>query len=93
MTKDVLGALGPLVVVGLLLPPHARRERPLAPWAPWWGRAAAAGSRGPVVCGGGGAEPRGFLWYTLIDNHVLNFVRHRSFPTQDVPLGTLQSSA
>jgi len=25
------------------------------------------------------ARNRGFLWYTLIDNHVLNFVRHRLF--------------
>ena len=32
----------------------------------------------------------GFLWYTLVDNHVLNFTRHRVFPDEDVPLGTLQ---
>jgi hypothetical protein len=42
---------------------------------PWY---AAAETRNP-----------GFLWYTLIDNHVLNFARHRVFPDEDVPLSAL----
>src|SRR5262249_46861018 len=32
---------------------------------------------------------RGFLWYTVVDNHVLNFARQRVFPDADVPLGPL----
>src|SRR5262249_22985272 len=35
MTKDVLGAAGPVFVVALFF--VLTRERPLAPWAPWWG--------------------------------------------------------
>ncbi|HEU5321433.1 MAG TPA: phospholipid carrier-dependent glycosyltransferase, partial [Methylomirabilota bacterium] len=35
LTKDLLGAVGPLAVVALFL--ALTRERPLAPWAPWWG--------------------------------------------------------
>src|SRR5207244_4148697 len=30
-----------------------------------------------------------FLWYTVVDNHVLNFARQRVFPDGDVPLGPL----
>jgi 4-amino-4-deoxy-L-arabinose transferase-like glycosyltransferase len=86
MTKDVLGALGPLAVVALFL--LLTRERPLAAWAPWWGvlvlLAIAVPWYGAVEVG----SP-GFLWYTLVDNHVLNFTRHRVFPDEDVPLGTL----
>jgi 4-amino-4-deoxy-L-arabinose transferase-like glycosyltransferase len=86
MTKDVLGALGPLVVVALFF--ILTRERPLAPWAPWWGVLLLLGIAVPWY---GAVEARnpGFLWYTLVDNHVLNFARHRLFPDEDVPLGVL----
>src|SRR5256714_563892 len=87
MTKDVLGALGPLVVVGLFF--LLTRERPLAPWAPWWGVLLLLALAVPWYAAVEVLN-RGFLWYTLIDNHVLNFVRPRLFPDEDVPLGTLQ---
>jgi len=85
LTKDILGVLGPLVVVALFF--ALTRERPLAPWAPWWGVLllavpvawyALVESRNP-----------GFLWYMVVDTHLLNFARQRVFPDEDVPLGTL----
>ena len=33
------------------------------------------------------ARNPGFLWYTMVDNHLLNFARQRVFPDEDVPLG------
>jgi hypothetical protein len=35
------------------------------------------------------AEPS-FLWYTVVDNHVLNVARMRVFPDEDVPLSALE---
>jgi 4-amino-4-deoxy-L-arabinose transferase-like glycosyltransferase len=32
----------------------------------------------------------GFLWYTVVDNHLLNFAHARHFPDEDVPLGTVE---
>jgi 4-amino-4-deoxy-L-arabinose transferase-like glycosyltransferase len=87
MTKDVLGAAGPLVVVALFL--VLTRERPLAPWAPWWGVLLLLAIVVPWYAAVE-ARNRGFLWYTLVDTHVLNFARHRVFPDEDVPLGALQ---
>jgi hypothetical protein len=75
------------VAVGLFF--WLTRERPLRPWVPWWGVA--------IFCAI--ALPwyalvewhnRGFLWYTIVDNHVLNLVRQRAFPDEDVPLGSLE---
>src|SRR5438874_2048046 len=87
MTKNVLGALGPLAVVKLFF--LLTRERTLAPWAPWWGVLLLLALAVPWYAAVEVLN-RGFLWYTLIDNHVLNFARHRLFPDEDVPLGTLQ---
>jgi 4-amino-4-deoxy-L-arabinose transferase-like glycosyltransferase len=87
MTKDVLGAAGPLVVVALFL--VLTRERPLAPWAPWWGVLLLLAIVVPWYAAVE-ARNRGFLWYTLVDTDVLNFARHRVFPDEDVPLGALQ---
>jgi 4-amino-4-deoxy-L-arabinose transferase-like glycosyltransferase len=87
MTKDILGALGPLAVVAIFL--VLTRERPLAPWAPWWGVLLLLVLAVPWYAAVEVRNPR-FLWYTLVDNHVLNFTRHRVFPDEDVPLGTLQ---
>jgi 4-amino-4-deoxy-L-arabinose transferase-like glycosyltransferase len=86
MTKDVLGAAGPLAVVALFL--LLTRERPLAPWMPWWGVLLLLVIVVPWY-GAVEARNRGFLWYALVDNHVLNFTRHRVFPDDDVPLGAL----
>jgi 4-amino-4-deoxy-L-arabinose transferase-like glycosyltransferase len=87
LTKDVLGAIGPLVVVALFL--WLTRERPYGTWAPWWGIAILLGLALPWYLA---VELRndGFLWYTIVDNHLLNFTRQRVFPDEDVPLGALQ---
>ena len=87
MTKDMLGALGPLAVVAIFF--VLTRERPLAPWAPWWGVLLLFVLAVPWYAAVEARNP-GFLWYTLVDNHVLNFTRHRVFPDEDVPLGALQ---
>jgi 4-amino-4-deoxy-L-arabinose transferase-like glycosyltransferase len=87
LTKDVLGAVGPLVVVALFV--WLTRERPYGAWAPWWGIAILAGVALPWYLA---VELRndGFLWYTIVDNHLLNITRQRVFPDEDVPLGALQ---
>jgi 4-amino-4-deoxy-L-arabinose transferase-like glycosyltransferase len=87
LTKDVLGAVGPLALVALFL--WLTRERPYGPWAPWWGIAILMAVALPWYLA---VELRndGFLWYTVVDNHLLNFARQRVFPDEDVPLGGLQ---
>ena len=87
LAKDILGAIGPLVVVALFL--WLTRERPYGTWAPWWGIAILLGVALPWYLA---VELRnnGFLWYTIVDNHLLNFTRQRVFPDEDVPLGALQ---
>ena len=85
LAKDPLGAIGPLVVLGLALA-LAGRLRPWGRWLPargvamwlllafaWWGLAE---WRTP-----------GTVWYMAVDNHVLNVMRARHFPDEDVPLG------
>ena len=37
-----------------------------------------------------GIRTAGFLWYTVIDNHLLNAIRLRNFPDEDIPLTTLE---
>lgn len=86
MTKDILGAMGPLAVVGLFF--LLTRERPVAPWVPWWGLLLLLAIAVPWYAAVEWHN-RGFLWYTLVDNHVLNFTRQRVFPDEDVPLGSL----
>ena len=87
LTKDVLGAVGPLLVVAVFL--WLTRERPYSTWAPWWGVAILVAIALPWYLA---VELRndGFLWYTVVDNHVLNFARQRAYPDEDVPLGALQ---
>jgi 4-amino-4-deoxy-L-arabinose transferase-like glycosyltransferase len=88
LAKDLLGALGPLAIVALFLgltgegrawrqwiPPRAVLLL-LAIAVPWYAAAE--------------LQHRGFLWYTIVDNHVLNVTRQRVFPDEDVPLGSLQ---
>jgi hypothetical protein len=36
------------------------------------------------------AATRGFLWYTVVDNHLLNVARARHFPDEDVPLSAVE---
>lgn len=87
LAKDVLGALGPLVVVAMFL--WLTRERPYGAWAPWWGLAILALIALPWYLAVELRSP-GFLWYSIVDNHLLNLTRQRLFPDEDVPLGALQ---
>jgi 4-amino-4-deoxy-L-arabinose transferase-like glycosyltransferase len=88
LAKDLLGALGPLAIVALFLgltgegrawrqwiPPRAALLL-LAVAVPWY-----------VAME---IQHRGFLWYTIVDNHVLNVTHQRVFPDEDVSLSTLE---
>src|SRR5262249_45685448 len=85
--KDLLAACGPLIAIASFF--VITRERPWGPWAPWWGIALFAVVAVPWYLAVE-AHNRGFLWYTVVDNHVLNFLRQRRFPDEDVPLSTLE---
>ena len=88
LAKDPLGLAGPVgalaVAQGL-----AGRLRPVSAWLPptavglalliglgWYALAAAASP--------------GFVWYTVVDNHLLNAARLRHFPDEDVPLSGVE---
>ena len=88
LAKDLLGALGPIAIVALFLgltgegrawrlwiPPRALLLL-LAVAVPWY-----------VAME---LQHRGFLWYTIVDNHLLNVTRQRVFPDEDVSLSTLE---
>lgn len=88
LAKDVLGAVGPLVAVALLF--ALTGERQIATrWAPWWGGALLAAIVVPWHAAME-AVNHGFLWYTAVDNHVLNVAQQRAFPDEDVPLSELE---
>jgi len=88
LAKDLLGQVGPLAAVAVALW-LAGRVWPVRAWLP------AAGIVLMVGLGVGwyvvvtATEP-GFLWYTVVDNHVLNVARMRAFPDEDVPLSGLE---
>ena len=88
LAKDPLGALAPPLAIGAALA-LGGRARPVARWLPWPGVTA-------VLALGLGwyllveLTTPGFLWYTVVDNHVLNVARARHFPDEDVPLTALQ---
>ncbi len=88
LAKDPLGLLGPLVAIAIAAA-LAGRLRPVRAWLPPVGVALM------VVIGFGWyvvaavTEPA-FLWYTVMDNHVLNVTRMRQFPDEDVPLSALE---
>ena len=87
LVKDPLGLVGPLAAVGVTLVLRGA-GRPLGRWLP------PAGVVLLVVIGGGWyaaalCQP-GFAWYTVVDNHLLNAVRLRHFPDEDVPLSALE---
>ncbi len=88
LAKDPLGLLGPLVAIAIAAA-LAGRLRPVRAWLPPVGVALM------VVIGFGWyavaalTEPA-FLWYTVVDNHVLNVARMREFPDEDVPLSALE---
>src|SRR5256884_5003989 len=87
ITKDLLGALGPVVVVLMFV--WLTGERPLTLWVPWWSVLLLVAIALPwyVLVE---AKTRGFLWYTLADNRVLGFAGPRIFPDEDVSLGSLE---
>jgi 4-amino-4-deoxy-L-arabinose transferase-like glycosyltransferase len=87
LAKDLLGAIGPLAAVAFFF--AITRERPLGPWWPWWGLAALAAVALPWYLAVEARNP-GFLWYTVVDNHVLNLARLRVFPDEDVPLSPIE---
>ena len=88
LAKDPLGVIGPPAAIGLALA-LAGRQRPLLRWLPWPGVVGALGlGFGWWVFAE--RQTPGFVWYTLIDNHVLNVLRARRFPDDDVPLSAAQ---
>jgi 4-amino-4-deoxy-L-arabinose transferase-like glycosyltransferase len=88
LAKDPLGLIGPLVAIAIAAA-LAGRLRPARAWLSPLGLALM------VVVGFGWyavaalTEPA-FLWYTVVDNHVLNVARMRQFPDEDVPLSALE---
>ncbi len=88
LAKDPLGMVGPLAAVAGALW-LAGRLRPMRAWLP------VAGVGLMLVLGVGwyavvAVAERSFLWYTVVDNHVLNVARMRVFPDEDVPLSALE---
>jgi len=88
LSKDVIGLAGPLAAIALALA-LAGRLRPIGRWLPIPGVAAL------VVLGLGwyalaSMRNPGFLWYTVVDNHLLNAVQLRRFPDEDVSLSSLE---
>ena len=88
LAKDPLGMLGPLAAITGALA-LAGRLRPVRAWL------APVGLGLLLVIGLGwyavaAATEPGFLWYTVVDNHLLNVARMRVFPDQDVPLSALE---
>ena len=85
LAKDPLGALAPPLAIGLALA-LGERGRPVGRWLPWYGVLFAV-----LVAFGWWIEAEratpGFVWYTVVDNHLLNVILARQFPDEDVPLG------
>jgi 4-amino-4-deoxy-L-arabinose transferase-like glycosyltransferase len=88
LAKDPLGVLGPVAAVGLARG-LAGRLRPVSCWLPPLGVAVMLGLGFGWYALIGAREP-GFLWYTVVDNHLLNVARSRHFPDEDVPLTALE---
>ncbi|MBI2205035.1 MAG: phospholipid carrier-dependent glycosyltransferase [Candidatus Rokubacteria bacterium] len=87
LTKDFLGAVGPMVALAVTL--WWTGERARLRWFPWWGLLILGAVAAPWYLAVE-LQNRGFLWYTLVDNHVMNVMQQRAFPDEDVPLGALE---
>jgi hypothetical protein len=88
LAKDLLGALGPLAAVALFLW-LTREGGTWRQWAPLPAVLLLLAIAVPwylLV----ETQYRGFLWYTVVDNHLLNVARQRVFPDEDVPLSALE---
>ncbi len=88
LAKDPLGLIGPIAVVAIALALGGRLGS-LPVRLPWAAVALL------VLVGGGwyfvaSILSPGFAWYTVIDNHLLNLLRLRRFPDEDVPLSSLE---
>ena len=84
LAKDLLGAAGPVVIIALFFL-LTREWHPRAQWLPWAGIAVFVLIAVPWYVAMEWKN-HGFLWYTVVDNHLLNFTRQRVFPDEDVPL-------
>ncbi|MEK6666221.1 MAG: glycosyltransferase family 39 protein, partial [candidate division NC10 bacterium] len=88
MAKDLLGALGPLAAFALFF--VLTRERfKTSWWMPWAGVALLLVLAVPWHAVMEWRNP-GFLWYMVVDNHILNLAGHRAFPDEDVPLAAAE---
>ena len=87
ITKDLLGALAPLIVVAVFF--WLTGERPLTLWVPWWSvllfLAIVLPWYGLVE-----AENRGFLWYTLVERRVPGVAETRVLPDEALSLGSIE---
>jgi 4-amino-4-deoxy-L-arabinose transferase-like glycosyltransferase len=88
LVKDPLATVAPAAVMALAMT-LSGRLRPVSRWLPWSGVLAglllAFGWWAAVA-----ARVPGFAWYAVIDNHLLNVLRVRHFPDEDVPLAAGQ---
>jgi len=86
LAKDPLGLMWPLAAVAAALA-ACGRLRPVRRWLPLTGVALI------LLVGLGwyawsALQHPGFLWYAVVDNHLLNAVGLRHFPDEDIPLAT-----
>ena len=84
LAKDPLGLVGPILALAVTLA-FAGRLRSSARRLPWIAAAVLVAVGGGWYLAAALANP-GFVWYTVVDNHLLNVVRLRHFPDEDVPL-------
>lgn len=84
LAKDLLGAVGPVTAVAIFF--VLTRERQIrVQWLPWAGVAMFLAVALPWYLAMEWRN-RGFLWYTVVDNHVLSFIQQRIYPDEDLPL-------
>jgi 4-amino-4-deoxy-L-arabinose transferase-like glycosyltransferase len=88
LAKDPLGLVGPLVVIAIAAA-LAGRLRPARAWLSPLGLALMVAVGFGWYAVAALTEPA-FLWYTVVDNHLLNVARMRQFPDEDVPLSALE---